>query len=198
MLRRAKSESRQGQRKLAAGFTIVEMIIAIVIVSIISAMALSRLLGGDTFNAFIIRDQIVSLTRIAQQASLGRAGVKMTITPAADSVTISVAEVGGVIESVVIESRGIVFNGDINKLVSNQTPSCGADAGDNVIAALTPMTINFDELGDLALSGVTGATGAITSAVRICLNDAATSTNVESVCISPAGFAYAGVCNVDP
>ena len=194
MLRHAKSESQRSQRKLAAGFTIAEMIIAIVIVSIISAVALSRLLGGDTFNAFIIRDQVVSLTRIAQQASLGRAGVSMTITPAADSVTISVAEVGGTIESVVIESRGVVLSGDINKLVGFQTPSCEADNGDNPIAALTPMTINFDELGDLAVSGVTGATGAITSAVRICLND----INTDSVCISPAGFAYSGVCNVDP
>lgn len=194
MLGRAKSKGQRNQRKLAAGFTLAEMIIAIVIVSIISAIAISRILGGDTFNAFIIRDQIVSLTRIAQQASLGRAGVSMTITPAADSVTIRVAEVGGTMESVVIESRGVVFSGDINKLVSNQTPGCEADNGDNAIAALTPMTINFDELGDLALSGVTGATGAITSAVRICLNN----TNVDSVCISPAGFAYPGICNVDP
>jgi hypothetical protein len=59
------------------------------------------------------------------------------------------------------------------------------------------MTINFDELGDLAASGVTGATGAITSALRICLNNDA-NVNTDSVCVSPAGFAYAGSCDAEP
>jgi hypothetical protein len=53
------------------------------------------------------------------------------------------------------------------------------------------MTIAFGGLGDLRTSGVTGSTGAITSAVRICINDSAT----MSVCVSPSGFAYAGDCD---
>jgi MSHA pilin protein MshC len=180
------------------GFTIVEIVIVLVIVSILAATVFTRFLDNDTFNSIIVRDQIISMARIAQQASLGRADVSLTITPTApDSVTIDVSEVGGSIQSVVLDLSGVSLRGDINTLVSNQTPSCAASGGINPIAALTPMTINFDELGDLAASGVTGATGAITSALRICLNNDA-NVNTDSVCVSPAGFAYAGSCDAEP
>jgi MSHA pilin protein MshC len=177
------------------GFTIVEIVIVLVIVSILAATVFSRFLDTSTFNSLIVRDQIISMARVAQQASLGRADVSLTITPAgSDSVTLDVSDVSGSIQSVVLELEGVSLSGDINKLAGNQTPSCESDNGDNAIAAATPMTINFDELGDLALSGVTGATGAITSALRICLNN----VNTYSVCVSPAGFAYSGSCDVDP
>lgn len=195
MLRGAQTQNRLERPRFAAGFTVIEIIIAIVVVSIISVVIMSRFLGGNTFNPVIVRDQIVSMARIAQQASLGRADVSLTITPSApDSVILNVSEGGGSIASVVLDIGDVILSGDINKLVSSQTPSCAADDGDNAITAVTPMTINFDELGDLAISGVTGSTGAITSAVRICLNN----TNIDSVCISPAGYAYAGSCDVDP
>lgn len=156
---------------------------------------MSRLLGGNTFNPIIVRDQIVSMSRIAQQSALGRADVSFTITPTvSDTVILDVSEIGGSIASVELDAGDVTFSGDINKLVGNQTPSCSADNGDDAITAATPMTINFDELGDLAVSGVTGSTGAITSAVRICLNN----IDVDSVCISPAGYAYPGVCDFEP
>ena len=56
------------------------------------------------------------------------------------------------------------------------------------------MTISFGELGNLGSSGVLGgaSTGAVSSAVRVCLNN----DPVFSVCFSPSGFAYAGDCDV--
>lgn len=182
-----------------SGYTIVELIIALIIIAVISAVAFSRFLGANAFNSLIVRDQIISMARIAQQASLGRADVSLTITPSAgaspDSVTLAVAEAGGVIQSVVLELDGVALTGDINTLDgANQTPNCGTVNGGSAITNATPMILNFDELGDLDVSGITGATGAITSAARICLNNVST----ESVCVSPAGFAYPGSCDVEP
>ena len=171
------------------GFTLVEMVIVIVILGIVSVVAMSRMLGGNAFNAVIVRDQIVSLSRSALLNSLGRTGVTLTITPSAsgDEVTIVTSDVGGTIASITTDLNTVTLSGDINS-----TDSCETTAGVNTITNVTPMTVAFGALGDLGISGVTGSTGAVTSALRICINDVA----VNSICFSPSGFAYAGDCDV--
>jgi len=173
----------------ASGFTVVEIVIAIVLVAIVSMVAMSRLVEGNGFNAIIVRDEIISIARTAQQNSLGRADVSMTITPnvGGDSVTIVTSYAGGNIKSITAPLESVSLSGDIN-----DTDSCSVTSGVDAITSANPMTLAFGELGDLDVSGVTGSTGAITSAVRICLNDTAS----ESVCVSPSGFAYAGDCDV--
>lgn len=171
------------------GFTIVEMIIALVLVGIISAVAIARLSGGTSFNAIIVRDQIVSMARNAQQHSLGRASVTMTITPnvGGDVVTLATNDAGGTIDSISVPIDGVTLSGDINT-----TDSCATTSGIDTITNAAPMTIDFGELGNLNSSGVSGSAGAITSALRVCIDD-----NADfSVCVSPAGFAYPGDCDV--
>lgn len=179
----AKTVGRQ------AAFTLVEIVVVILVLGIISAVAMSRILGGNTFNAIIVRDQIVSLARTAQQNALGRSDVSMTITPGAggNDVTLVTSDSGGTIKTVTLALDTVSLRGDIN-----DTDSCETTAGADAITNAAPMTLAFGELGNLDTSGVTGSTGAITSALRICLNNTAS----ESVCVSPSGFAYAGDCDV--
>lgn len=176
-------------QRASLGFTVVELVVVIVILSSISVVAISRVLSENTYNAIVVRDQIISLSRTAQQNSLGRADVTMTITPSAagDTVTIATSYDGGGIESFTAPLDSISLTGDIN-----ETDGCEVTAGADAITNAAPMTLTFGELGDLGVSGVTGSTGAVTSAVRICLNDTAN----ESICVSPSGFAYAGDCDV--
>ena len=177
------------KKNSVSGMTIVELVLVILILGIISMVAMSRILSGENFNAIIVRDQIISLARTAQQNSLGRADVSMTITPnvGSDSVTIVTSYGGGNIESTTAPLDSVLLSGDIN-----ETDSCSLTSGADAISSATPMTLTFGELGDLGVSGVTGSTGVVTSAVRICLNDTAS----ESVCVSPSGFAHAGDCDV--
>lgn len=179
----AKTVGRQ------AAFTLVEIVVVILVLGIISAVAMSRILGGNTFNAIIVRDQIVFLARTAQQNALGRSDVSMTITPGAggNDVTLVTSDSGGTIKTVTLALDTVSLRGDIN-----DTDSCETTAGADAITNAAPMTVAFGELGNLDTSGVTGSTGAITSALRICLNNTAS----ESVCVSPSGFAYAGDCDV--
>lgn len=172
-----------------AAFTLVEMVVVILVLGIISAVAMSRILGGNAFNAIIVRDQIVSLARTAQQNSLGRSNVSLTITPGAagDDITLTTSDSGGTIKTVTLALDTVSLSGDIN-----DTDSCETTAGADAITNAAPMTVAFGELGNLDTSGVTGSTAAITSALRICLNNTAS----ESVCVSPSGFAYAGDCDV--
>ena len=176
-------------QKQQIGFTLVELIIVLVVIGIISAVAIARLSGGNTFNAIIVRDQIVSMARNAQQHSLGRSSVTMTITPnvGLDTVTLATNDGGGTIDSISVPIDDVTLSGDINT-----TDSCDTTAGVDSITSAAPMTIDFGELGNLNTSGVTGSTGAITSALRVCIDD----DPDFSVCVSPAGFAYPGDCDV--
>ena len=175
--------------RASSGFTVIEIVIVIVLVSIISAVALSRIIGGNTFSAFILRDQIISLTRTAQQSALGRSDVTLTITPSAslDTVTITTGYGAGptIINSVEFDLSPISITGSVNN-----TDSCSVTLG-SAITNAAPLIVRFDELGDLELSGF-GAGTTVTDSVKICLD----ARPVDSVCISPAGFAYAGDCDV--
>lgn len=171
------------------GFSLVELVITVLILSIISAVAISRILGGNTFNSIIVRDEIISIARTAQQNALGRADVELSITPSVggDEVTVTTIDGSGTIETYTMSLNSVSISGDIN-----ETDSCESTAGADAVTSATPMTLTFGELGDLGNSGVTGSIGAVTTAVRICLND----TAIDSVCVSPSGFAYAGNCDV--
>lgn len=169
------------------GFTIVELVITIVLVSIISTAIIGRFASGDAYSAFIIRDQIISLARTAQQSSLGRESVVLNISVTGDTVNLTTeAGTGPVVQisSVDFDLEGISLTGDVNV-----TDSCATSTG-TAIGNSPDFTIRFEELGDLGNSGA-GAGSAVTSAVRICLNDSVT----DSVCISPSGYAYGGKCD---
>lgn len=172
-----------------AGVTIVELIIVLVVIGILAVVAFGRFAEPNSFNAAIVRDQIISLGRNAQQGALGRAGVSLTMTPngSGTSLTLDFSDGGGSVNAAVIDLDGVdTFAGDVNT-----TASCGSTPGATAITNASPLILNFDSLGDLAASGF-GAGTVVTSAVRICINDDAQS----SVCVSPSGFLYAGDCDV--
>jgi type II secretory pathway pseudopilin PulG len=163
------------------------MIITLVIVGIVSAVVMPRILGRTTFNAPIIRDQIVSQARIAQQSSLGRDSVTLTIQPngAATTAVIASSSSGGTINSVSLPISEVTLTTD------NSAVSCGVSSGANVVSNATPLNVNFGSLGNLINSGVSGSEASVTSALRICVNN----EPALSVCISPSGFAYVGDCD---
>ncbi len=177
------------QTNSSNGFTVIEIVIVIVVVAIIAVVALARVSDGNTFDAFALRDQLVSLIRTAQQSALGRADVEVTITPSLslDTVVITTRYGGGptTINSVEFGLSPISLTG-----VVNNTASCSVSVG-TAITNGAPFIIRFDELGDLENSGFAAGT-TVTDSVKICLNNEPS----NSVCVSPGGFAYAGDCDV--
>jgi len=174
-----------------AGFTLVEIIIAILLVSIMSAVVIARFTDGNTFNGLVLRDQFVSSTRVAQQSAMGRADVELRLTPNAsgNEVTITVLEKNGTIQSVQIPFASVDLSADINF-----TTSCSSSTPANSITGgSAPLILAFGELGEVQSASVAGSSVALPSALRLCIDD-----EVEkSVCVSPAGFAYIGDCDVD-
>jgi len=172
-----------------SGFTIIEIIVTLIILAILSAMIMSRFSGGNDFNGVIIRDQLVSLIRNGRQLSLGRADVSIELEPdgAGENLSVITRDNGGVVNTTVLDMDSVGLSGDVN-----ETDDCATTNGGNNITNGSTFTLNFGDLGDLDASGVTGSEVAVTSALRVCIDN----TPNISVCVSPAGFAYVGNCDV--
>ncbi|MFT4817643.1 MAG: MSHA pilin protein MshC [Pseudohongiellaceae bacterium] len=184
------SEKKENQDR-SDGFTIIELVVVIFVLAIISATAMSRFSNENAFAALVVRDQIISQARRAQQGAFGRANMSMVFTPngAKTEATVEVLEASAALSSVTVSIRDLTLAGDTDK-----TGSCASIPGSEV-AEGTPFTLTFGELGSLvASSGVAGAAsfGLPTTAVRLCINQDIN----YSVCVSPSGFAYAGDCDV--
>lgn len=170
------------------GFTVVEIIITILIISILAVSVYSRLSDNNTFEGLIVRDQIISLARIAQQNALGRQDVELRVTPTGSGdVTIETRTGTTTLQSVTTSISSLTLESDVNN-----TASCSGGAS-NTLSNSDYLRLRFAELGDLEDSGVVNAgyPTAVSSAVRICIND----DPILSVCVSPGGFAYAGDCD---
>ena len=171
------------------GATLIELVLVIFLFGIIGITSFSRILGANTFNEIVIRDQFISMARLAQTARLGRAPITLTIQPSAsdDSVTLTVAHGSDVLNTATIESGGVVLRADIN-----ETASCAVTEGANLVNNANPLILSYNPLGDLGLSGVSGSTGTVTSAARLCVN----SKDTMSVCVASSGYATIGDCDV--
>jgi prepilin-type N-terminal cleavage/methylation domain-containing protein len=181
------------QRHLS-GFSMIELVIAIFIIGVISAVAMSRMLEGDIYNASVVRDQIITLARSTQQQALGRTDVALILRTSGDTLQLQTVEAFvdentyTELQAATIDIRSVELAGDVNV-----TDSCGVTSGTDAIGNTEPMVIQFNELGDLFRGGVTSNAGypiTATDAMRICVND----DPLNSVCLSTAGFAFAGDC----
>lgn len=169
------------------GFTLVEIIVTIVLLGIVSAVIFSRLSDSSSFNPSMARDQIISQTRTTQQQAIGRNAVTLTIQPTGSQIVITTADESGTIRAINTPFDDVILAGDINQLAS-----CGTTPGATAINAGSGMRLYFDSLGDLVevAFGAAAAT-AVSTGARICIND----NPIQSVCVSAAGFAYAGDCD---
>ncbi len=185
---------RHGGIRQAAGFSVIELVIAILIMGIIAAVGMSRLLEGDVYNAAVVRDQLISLARSTQQQALGRSDVALIIRPNGNDLVIKTVEdfvdvnTYTEMQSSTIDMRSVVMAGDVNI-----TDSCAVTLSTETLSFSNPMIIQYDELGDLYRGGASSSVGypiSVTTGMRLCLND----DPAVSICISPAGFPFQGDC----
>ena len=171
----------------ASGFTLVEIVITLLIVGLLAAVVTARFADANAFNGVVLRDQIIALTRLGQQSAFGRPGVELRVTPdGGGDASLVLSDANGVIRRNTIAVAAVDFRADVDV-----TASCSSSQGAPVTSG-NSFIIAFSELGGAASAGV-GSLSAVTTSVRLCI-DAAVNT---SVCVSPAGFAYIGDCDVD-
>lgn len=172
------------------GFTVVELIIAIVLIGIVGAVAFSRFLSGSVFNASGAQDAIITIAHSAQQASLGRPNTSFEIdasggdwvfSAVAGSPTVTIRSLSVPSDNVVLETGSAAA-----------TANTCANSFNTAVA--NDFRLTFDTTGnlvDFTNNSTTETVNASFNGVRICVNDDVS----LSVCVSPAGYAHEGDCD---
>lgn len=166
------------------GFTLVELIVVIVVLGVLAVTIISRMLGSDSFDAAVARDQLVSLVRASQQKALGRRDVSLTLQPAGDALQATLEALDADGDPLVLDSRTIPARG-VGIGYALDTASCLA-GGLTVLNA--PLELRFEAPGNLVSVNGNPLPDA---GMRICLDE----NPALSLCISATGFAYTGSCS---
>ena len=166
------------------GFTVIEMIVALLLVSVIAVTIFARIANPSSFDSSIARDNLIAMALQAQQAALGRNDVTFEIDAAGENWQFSVMVSGAQIRSVTIPGNNISL-----ETGSTASGTCALALDD---AVTDNFRVTYDGSGNAAgFSNSISSPEPVANGVRICVND----DTAFSACISPAGFAYQGDCD---
>lgn len=167
-----------------SGFSLVELVIVVILVSIMGVAVMSRFSDNSGFNTLAARDGIVATALAAQQAALGRNNVTFDINQTGSDWTFEVAASGTIIRSFEVTGGGFAL--ETGSTIT--TGDCSTAFDD---AVTSNFSISYDSLGNaFEFTNSASSPVSIDNGVRICIDD----TVALSVCISPGGYARVGDC----
>lgn len=162
------------------GFTMVELITVVILLSILGAVAMGRMVSPDLFAPAIVTQALVTESRFARQVAASRhdAAVSLTVDRLGGDWRFQVAtDVDGVIRTELVEAE-------------DTTVQAASGAVNDSIGAGTALIVAFDRGGDLAAVTIGAAAG--DPAAGVTLTIAGDST--RQACIYPSGYANDDVC----
>ena len=173
---------RREARARGDGFTIVELVSVLLLLGILSAVALSRLVGDSAFAPAFAADEIVAFTRLAQQTALARQDAAVRVEVVADGtdwrLRVRVDPGTGAVD--LREQR----------VARKNTAIVAASGATSLPLSTSPLVLAFDGLGALASATI----GAVTLDPSIGVALTVTGDASYAVCIESTGHAMRGTC----
>ncbi len=163
-----------------SGFTVVELIAVIILLSILGVVAMGRMTSPTMFAPAIVTQSLIAEVRLAQQLATSRhdATISLTLDRAGARWRMrTVSSVDGLL-------RDEAFDVDGTSIVaSSGAVSAGIDAA-------TPLLIAFDHAGDLSAVSIGAAPGSPDAGVSVTVSGDTT----RQLCIYPSGYANDSAC----
>ena len=144
-----------------AGFTLVELILVIALLGILSAVAISQFGSTQTYHDLQLKDQLISIARVAQQTALNRHDQVVTFEVSRPSDWLLEVKANGV--------------GLKRQQIEASAARLFAPGGSEINSA-TPYVVGYDNLGNLNT----------VSLANVSFSDA----TGHLLCITAAGYAY--------
>jgi MSHA pilin protein MshC len=166
--------------KSTKGFTLIELIVVMILISILSALGIGLLSGPDQYAARLASDRWLAGLRLAQRLALQKQNsanlVAITVSDSADVWTMSIDQGAVNLSEFEIEKE---------RLLAHTSTTEFADPC-STLSSLASLTLNFDGYGNsVSAARVQSATNR-----RLCFVGAQT----MELCISPSGYTYEGLC----
>lgn len=163
------------------GFTIIELIIVIILISIISAIGIGLLSSTDQYTARLASDRWLAGFRLAQRLALQKQNslelLELSVAETSDSWVFRIRQGSQNLSEFDLEKEPL----EIRFSDSDFSASC------STLPILTfPFTSNFDGYGN----SVSTTRTQVTQNKRLCF----IAGGIEEICISPSGYAYEGTC----
>jgi MSHA pilin protein MshC len=176
------SAGRPRLRALSSrGFTLVELITVILLLSIVGVFAMARMASPGMFAPAVVSQALVAELRFAQQLATARrdAVVSVAVDRVGDDWRFrTLTDVDGVLRTERVGRDGTAV----------QAVSGAASAA---LDAATALTVSFDHAGDLDAVSIGGAAGTPASGVSLTVSGDST----RQVCIYPSGYTNADACS---
>ena len=159
------------------GFTLVELVLTLILVSILAALGIGLFSTKDSFVAKTVTDQIIAHARLAQQVALGRhvsdtsgnlIDTRLILSQSGNDLKLDVSQ-GNYASTQRIDAQTIAISWK-----TSGTTSCG----DGTSLSSSAFILNFDQSADTVGNAL------------ICIQG----QRDIAVCITRLGFAYEGVC----
>lgn len=163
------------------GFTLIELIIVIVLISILSAVGIGLFSSPSQYTPSLASEAWINQLRYSQRQSFLKSQLTqpllLTISRTSNVWRFSLSQAGQFIDEFDIEHNGLFLNYS-NVSFSSECP---------LLSAMSfPATFRFDGYGEL----VDNSNNKLNSNHRFCVP----STNSKNWCLSPSGYAYGGEC----
>ncbi len=163
------------------GFTLVELVIVMILISIISALGVGLFSSTSAFDARLASDQWLVSLRLSQKLALLRQHPSQLLTFTASQNTdqwdVRVAQGGSELNAI---------NIDRNQVELRSSNSDFASACSTLPLASFPMVLYVNGYGDQ----VNASRVQLSANTRLCF----VATETVELCISPSGYAYGGAC----
>ena len=166
---------------MAKGFTLIELIMVMVLISVVSSLGVGLLSGTQAYDARLVADQWLTTLRLGQKLALLRQDASQLLSFSAsqggDEWQLILAQGGSELRRMHLERHNVVLHTSMTDFAS----SC-----DSLPQAVFPLVFYLNGYGD----HVDASRNQVSSNVRLCF----VASQAIELCISPSGYTYGGSC----
>ena len=169
------SASRSG------GFTLVELISVMILLSILGIFAMARMTSPELFAPAVVTGALAAEVRLARQLAAARrdAVVSVTVDRLGDDWRLRTSsDVDGVLRTELVRA-------------DNTALQAVSGASSASLDAATALTLTFDHAGDLSTVLIGATPGSPGAGVDLTV----AGDTVRRLCVYPSGYAHAGACS---
>ena len=162
------------------GFTLVELISVMILLSILGIFAMARMTSPELFAPAVVSGAVAAEVRLARQLAAARrdAVVSVTVDRLGGDWRMRISsDVDGVLRTELVRADNTALQ------VASGAASASLDAA-------TALTLTFDHAGDLSTVLIGATPGTPGSGVNLTVAGDST----RQVCVYPSGYAHAGAC----